>query len=177
MGRGISRVTPGDPLPRQVEGAVRGVLEPTFLQRSVSSPETSAIAVRQLVQRLANGDWIQLPGVARVATPGEPVANVSKGAIAVPAAQILAGHCLDTIRRQTALVAQALAEHPDGRWAIEAGVDFAIDPLGNPHLLEVNSRPRGRLEALASELPKVWLTAHIQACARPLRRLSGLLLA
>ncbi len=174
MGRGIRRVRPGDALPRRVEGAVRGVLEPTFLQRAVPAPETGAIAVRQLIQRLPDGAWVQLPAVARVAPPGEPVANVSKGATAAVGTEVLDVDCLAAIRVQTSLVARALGDHPDGDWAIEAGVDFAIDPEGAPHLLEVNSRPRGRLEALALEDPDRWHDAHVEACARPLRRLAAL---
>ncbi len=174
MGRGIRRVVPGDALPRRVEGAVRGVLEPTFLQRAVPAPPTGAIAVRQLIQRLPAGGWIQLPGVARVAPAGEPVANVSKGAVARPADEVLDVGCLAEIKIQTARVARALADHTDGDWALEAGVDFAIDPDGHPHLLEVNSRPRGRLEALALSDPDRWHDAHVDACARPLRRLHAL---
>ena len=144
MGRGIQRVLPGDELPLEVQGAVVGILEPTFLQREVPAPRTGAIAVRQLVQRLPGGDWIQLPGVARLAPPGEVVANVSQGATACPAREVLGPETLTGIQEQTALVAQAVAAHPDGTWAVEVGVDFAIDGTGQPHLLEVNSRPRWR---------------------------------
>jgi glutathione synthase/RimK-type ligase-like ATP-grasp enzyme len=171
MGRGIRRVVPGDELPRWIEGAVRGVLEPTFLQRAVTTPGSGAVAVRQLIQRLPEGGWLQLPGVARVAPPGEPVANVSRGALARPADPMLDAGCLAEIKVQTALVARALADHEDGDWALEAGVDFAVDADGHPHLLEVNSRPQGRLEALAISDPDLWHDAHVEACARPLRRL------
>ncbi len=171
MGRGVRKVVPGDVLSRWVEGAVSGVLEPSFLQRAVPPPASGAIAVRQLIQRLPEGGWLQLPAVARVAPVGEAVANVSRGALAKPGSEVLASACQAALEAQTAQVAQAIAGHEDGDWALEAGIDFAIDAEGHPHLLEVNSRPRGRLEALAAADPALWHDAHVEACARPLRRL------
>jgi len=43
-----------------------------------------------------------------------------------------------------------------------------------PHLIEVNSRPRGRLEALAAQDPSRFEAAHVEACARPLRVLAAM---
>lgn len=171
LGRGIRRVRPGDPLPAQVPGAVAGRPEPSFLQRAVAPPGSGAVAVRLLLQRLPAGGWVQLPPVARVAPPGEPIANVSQGAEARPARDLLGPDTLAAMRSQTAQVACAIAAHPDGPWAVEAGVDFAVAADGQPHLLELNGRPQGRLASLAAADPEGWADAHIEACARPLRRL------
>ena len=174
MGRGIRRVQPGDPLPARGPGAVHGVDEPLFLQRAVPSPASGAIAVRSLVQRLPSGGWIRLPPVARVAPPGEPVANVSTGAVARPAEELLSAVCCGEIADQAERVAEALASRPKGELAVEAGVDFAIDAEGRPVLLEVNSRPRGRLEALAEDCGGLWRDRHVAACGRPINRLWAL---
>ena len=55
---------------------------------------------------------------------------------------------------------------------VEVGVDVVIDPHGAPWLIEVNSRPRGRLEVLARLDPARFGHAHVDACARPLRVLA-----
>ena len=52
---------------------------------------------------------------------------------------------------------------------VEAGVDLVLDEQHHPWLIEINSRPRGRMEALASLDPQTYLNAHIDACARPLQ--------
>ncbi len=171
MGRGISQVVPGQELPARGPGAVPGVEEPLFLQRAVEPPDTGAIAVRALIQRRPDSSWIPLPPVARIAPEGEPIANVSRGAKARPATGHLSEACLSSIARQTREVAAALAELPEGELAVEAGVDFAIDARGLPVLLEVNSRPRGRLEVLAATGERAWHALHVAACARPIRRL------
>ena len=67
----------------------------------------------------------------------------------------------------------ALAAHPDGRWLVEIGLDLVIDSEGRAHVIEVNSRPRGRLEALAALAPDRFAAAHREACGRPLRYLAA----
>jgi hypothetical protein len=59
----------------------------------------------------------------------------------------------DRIASQAIAAAVALADHPEGAWLVEVGVDLAIDPDGDAWILEVNGRPRGRLEHLAASEP------------------------
>ena len=56
---------------------------------------------------------------------------------------------------------------------VEAGLDLVLDSEHQPWLIEVNSRPRGRMEVLASTKPEAYLNAHIDACARPLEVIAG----
>ena len=60
------------------------------------------------------------------------------------------------------------------RFAVEVGVDLVIDSEGVPWLVEVNSRPRGRMEALAAADPGRFLDAHVAACGRPIAALAWL---
>ena len=46
-------------------------------------------------------------------------------------------------------VARGLAALPEGDLLVEVGVDLVVDPEGRPHPIEVNGKPRGRLEILA----------------------------
>ena len=50
---------------------------------------------------------------------------------------------------------------------------MVIDADGRPWLLELNSRPLGRLGALAAIDPERFATAHREACMRPLRFLAA----
>ena len=174
LGRGVRRVVPGDPLPAEGEGAVLGVVEPLFLQRAVRPPAGwSGWSLRVLVQRLPDGGWHVASRVLRRSRE-DPVVNVARGAEVGPASAVLEAaqvHALDDLCRS---VAQAMAAQPWGRAAVELGVDAVVDHRGAFHLIEVNSRPRGRLEALADQDPGRWADAHIEACARPLRYLAGL---
>ena len=56
---------------------------------------------------------------------------------------------------------------------MELGLDFVVDTDDVPHLIEVNSRPRGRLEVLAG-IERRFEALHTEACARPLRRMAHL---
>ena len=55
---------------------------------------------------------------------------------------------------------------------IELGVDLVVDEDGELHVIEVNGRPRGRLEVLAQQDPTRFQGAHAAAIARPLRWLA-----
>ena len=48
---------------------------------------------------------------------------------------------------------------------IELGVDLVVDRQGQPHVIEVNAKPTGRLEKLGHRFAE----AHLQACIRPIR--------
>ena len=52
---------------------------------------------------------------------------------------------------------------------VEAGLDLVIDAKSNVWLIEINSRPRGRMEVLAAHDPATYQDAHVEACARPIR--------
>jgi len=174
LGRGVQRVVPGDPLPATCEGAVFGVQEPMLLQRAVPPPAGwSGWSLRVLVQRLPGGGWQVASRVLRRSRT-DPVVNVARGAEVGPAAELLDASQLQRLDELAVQVAQVLGGRPQGELTVELGVDAVVDDQGEPHLVEVNSRPRGRLEALAEQQPERFAEAHVQACARPLRYLAWL---
>ena len=61
-----------------------------------------------------------------------------------------------------------------GRYALECGIDFVIDNEYRPWIVELNSRPRGRLEYLAQAKPDQYGEEHIEALAQPIRCLATL---
>lgn len=159
LGRGVRFVRPGDPLPDRVEGAVRGQLEPTLLQRAVPAPSgLAALSLRVLMQRTVEG-WVQAGVVARVSSE-DPVANVDRGARALPAEQV----CSPTTLTRQRAICGAVTSWIEDPQVVEVGLDLVVDPSGEPWLIEANSRPGGRLAALGPEHRE----AHLQACLRPL---------
>ncbi len=174
LGRGVRKVAPGDPLPREGEGAVLGVIEPLFLQRAVTPPTGwSGWSLRVLVQRLPGGGWTVASRVLRRSRV-DPVVNVARGAEVGPADRVLEPARIAALDELSTAVANTIAAQPFGRTAVELGVDAVVDDRGGFHVIEVNSRPRGRLEALAEQDPERWAAAHVEACARPLRYLASL---
>ena len=174
LGRGVRRVLPGDPLPAEGEGAVLGVVEPLFLQRAVAPPAGWAgWSLRVLVQRRVGGGWTVASRVLRRSRE-DPVVNVARGAEVGPAERVLEPARVRALDALCLQVADILASQPWGRLAVELGVDAVVDERGDFHLIEVNSRPRGRLEAMAEQDPARWADAHVEACARPLRYLARL---
>jgi len=173
FGIGVRRVVPGDPLPEALPGAVGGPPEPAILQRAVAPPGGWAgVSVRILVQRDAMGRWVTTPGVAR-RDRDDPVVNVARGAEVALADDVLEPWTVAAGDALAVAAARALGDHPDGTWLAELGVDLAVDPDGRPWLIEVNNRPRGRLEVLADADPPRFAAAHLDACARPLRFLAA----
>lgn len=167
FGVGVRRVVPGDPLPGQVAGPL-GALEPALLQRAVPPPRPFAgVACRVLVQREASGWWADVP-VARTSTD-DPVVNAARGAEVHPVADLFPD-AAEPVRAVAVDVARRLAEGPSGPWVLELGVDVVLDHALQPWVVEVNARPRGRLESLLPLDPR-WMTEHVRACARPLRAL------
>lgn len=167
FGRGVRRVVPGDALPARGEGAVPGVEEPLLLQRAVPPPEGWAgVSVRVLCQRTAAG-WHPEAPVAR-RSRDDWVVNAARGAEVVPAAELGAALVAE-LQELAVATARALAREEDGSLLCELGLDAVIDDRGRPWIVEVNSRPRGRLEHLAGADPAVWWERHVRACARPLR--------
>lgn len=167
-GRGIRLVEPGDALPAETEGAVLGEVEPAFLQRAVPPPDGfEGVSCRVLVQRRPDATWwVETPVARRDRT--DPVVNAARGAEVLPLAEAVPA-AVEPVRTLARQAAEALASEPDGAWLAEVGVDVVIDADEAPWLIEVNSRPRGRLEALAGIDPGQYAEAHVRACARPLR--------
>ncbi len=155
FGQGVRPVVPGDRLP---EG------DDWILQRAVPPPAGwASVSVRLLAQRDAEG-WVLSTPIARL-DRADPVANVARTAE-------VSAHPLDDPMRRLALDACAAL---DQTHALELGLDFAIATDGTPWLIEVNARPRGRLEVIAERWPERFARQHREALVRPLRRLARLL--
>ena len=172
LGRGISFVTAGDRLPAWGKGAVRGGSEPTFLQQAILAPRgEESLCLRWLIQRTPEGDWFALPPVARLSS--EPVANVHQGARALPAEEVVPSQPL---RHAEALVHQAAVSLQE-RFSdpiVELGIDLVFDAKMKPWILEINSRPSGRFQALSSLSPDRFQTLADQAVLRPLQHLASI---
>lgn len=162
FGAGVRRVFPGDLVPGYAEGLAGP--EPALLQRAVRPPQGWAgVACRVLVQRDGEGWWAAVP-VARV-SKDDAVVNAARGADVHPLAELFPD-AVDAVR-DVALQAAEDLEAVCGS-VVELGVDVVLDPAHRPWVIEVNGRPRGRLEAIARDDPD-WLEAHVEACIRPLR--------
>ncbi len=171
LGTGVARVRPGDPLPRTRPGMIPGTDEPAILQCAVPPPSGLAgMAVRVLVQRTADGWHIEAPVVRSSQT--DPVANAARGATVAPGTDALSSHLCDRINSTARQITDALDQLPRASRAVEAGLDMVIDDQEHPHLIEINSRPRGRLEVLATLDPDRFGSAHEIACGRPIQMLA-----
>jgi glutathione synthase/RimK-type ligase-like ATP-grasp enzyme len=171
-GDDIVKVRVGDSLRTHTDRQVDGEPEPYFLQAAVRPPSGWAgLSVRVLTQRAPGGAWVCNPVVLR-RSASDPVANVSRGAQALPAEDVLGAGTLEAIRALAIRTCEALAGCEGGEWFIDAGVDMVIDHEQAPHLIEVNSRPWGRVKALAQGWPERFAQAHDAACRRPLEYLA-----
>lgn len=176
FGRGVTRVRPGDPL--RAGGDADG---PAILQRAVSPPPGPyrGVCIRGLVQRDVGGTWRPAGRVARV-SEGDPVVNVARGASALPVAALirrLGGlerleARLDALELEVVQTLEAAAGD-DAPAMLELGVDWVLDPRGDPWLIEINGKPGGRLRVLA-QLGGRWRARHEEALAAPFRRLAAL---
>jgi len=171
FGRGVRKVRAGDPVAAHGDGSVPGVEEPIFLQRAVP-PLTpwAGVSVRILCQRTGPDAWhAEMPAVRRSLI--DPVVNASRGAEVVSGEEAFPER-VHALQHLAVRCCRRLATQPGGDWFLEAGVDCVIDSEGAPWVIEVNSRPRGRLEALAGQAPEDFAERHVAACARPLRYLA-----
>ena len=171
FGAGVERIRAGQTVTPTRCSSVEGVWEPTILQRAVPPPSGHAgIALRILVQRTLEGDFVAAPAVVRRSAT-DPVVNASRGAEVTDAT---AHPEVDEATAQALAIASAerLSEAPGGDGLVEVGVDLVIDEEHLPHVIEVNSRPRGRLEVLARVAPVRYRNLHLEACLRPLRWLA-----
>lgn len=174
LGVSVRRVVPGDPLPAWAPGVVPGRDDPTLLQRAVAPPpDWAGRSVRVLCQRLPGGGWQLNPAVLRQSAV-DPVVNAARGAQVVVAADALAASLMARIHTLTRRVCAAIGAGPEGELAVELGVDLVLDGADQPWVVEVNSRPRGRLEVLSDLDPDRFGAQHIAACAAPLRYLAAL---
>jgi len=173
LGIGVSRVAPGDAMPATIEGVVPGHPEPSILQAAVSAPKGWASrTVRVLIQRTPEGGWFQGIPVVRQSRE-DPVANAARGAEVAPGPKVLDRRCLDRIADCVHGLCEVLDQLEESRHMVEAGVDLVLDQNHHPWLIEVNSRPRGRMEVLAAHSPSTYEDAHIDACARPIAVIAG----
>ncbi len=173
LGIGVRRAVPGDALPALLEGVVPHRPDPAILQAAVLPPAGWASrTVRVLLQRTAKGGWFQGAPVVRQSRT-DPVANAAKGAEVVDGSTALSSPCLASIRGVVDTVAQAFDALPVAQRMVEAGIDLALDRELEPWVIEVNSRPRGRMEVLATAQPDRFRLAHRDACARPIRVLAS----
>ena len=174
LGKGVQAVKPSMSIPPLLPGVVPNTLEPTILQRGISPPDGWAgMSIRQLMQKDIDCTWIPRTTVLR-RSKTETVVNVARGAEAVPAADFLPSDTILEIKRQSFVACTILDKEPNGRYNVEFGIDFVIDPEYKPWLIEVNSRPRGRLENLAQSYPERFDKEHQAACIQPIRYLASL---
>ncbi len=167
FGRGVRRVVPGDPTPAEGEGAVPGRAEPLFLQRAVPPLDGwRGVACRVLCQRTPTGWWVGPPVARRSRT--DWVVNAARGAEVVALDGFVPG-AEAAVRDLARRCAEALAAEPGGERLVEIGADVVVGRGGELAVVEVNSRPRGRLEVLAGLDPAAYREAHVEACCRPIR--------
>jgi glutathione synthase/RimK-type ligase-like ATP-grasp enzyme len=175
LGRGIRLVRPGDSLPAFGEGVVPGREDVLFLQRAVAPPKGWAgQSLRVLAQREPHGDWVFPSSVLRCSRE-DPVVNVARGADVALAEDALSPDAMTELCALCLAVCQALLTLPEAEWVVEVGIDAVVDERGAFHVIELNHRPQGRLEVVASQHPDRFDEAHVEACARPFRRLAACL--
>jgi glutathione synthase/RimK-type ligase-like ATP-grasp enzyme len=170
FGRGVRRVVPGDPLPEAIVG-LTGALEPSLLQQAVPPPPGYAgVAIRVMVQRDATGRWWAAEPVARWSVD-DPVVNAARGANVSPLRERFP-NAVGAAVEDSLAIAHTLANRPDGDQVVELGVDLVLDPDHRVHPVEVNGKPRGRLEHLARS-DRSWQEAHDALARGPLRWLAA----
>lgn len=172
FGIGVRRVGEGSPLTPTLRG-VTAVPEPTLLQHAVRPLAPYAgVSVRVNVQRDPGGAAVLNPPVAR-RSETDPVVNAARGAGIVPARDILGAGVVDAI----CAMAMATFNVMVRRWGAgvaELGVDIVVGHDEKPWLIEVNSKPRGRLAALAARWPDRFEEVHLQTTTRPIRYAASL---
>ncbi len=163
FGEGVLKVRPGDPLPTKGDWV---------LQKAIQPPEGLAgMSVRLLVQRDPERDWVTLPAAVRQSTT-DPVVNRARGAEVVPASTLTEA-TLRSMHEQALQLMAFLTDRPRSDQLVELGLDFVIDHEGGAWLIEMNGKPKGRLEVLAAQQPAVFAAAHTEAVLRPLRYIAN----
>jgi len=173
LGIGVVHVLPGDPMPEELPGVVPDQPDPSILQAAVRPPEGwRSRTVRILIQREPEGGWWSGTPVVRQSR-SDHVANAARGAEVAPGEQVLDAHTLNQLLESTTLLCSALDAIDPGGLALEVGADFVLDADHRPWLIELNSRPRGRMEMLSVHDPERYKADHVMACARPILRLAA----
>ena len=173
LGIGVSRVVPGCAMAATTDGVVPDRPDPSILQAAIHPPEGWASrTVRVLIQRTPEGGWFQGIPVVRQSRK-DPVANAARGAEVAPGPAVLEPQCLQRISDCVHGLCEAFDKLDEAKHMVEAGVDLVLDQHHRPWLIEVNSRPRGRMEVLAANDPSTYENAHIDACARPIAVIAG----
>ncbi len=173
LGIGVKRVVPGCAMAETTEGVVPGRPDPSILQAAIQPPKGWASrTVRVLIQRTPEGGWFQGIPVVRQSRE-DPVANAARGAEVAPGPAVLEPRCLQRIGDCVHRLCGAFDKLDEAKHMVEAGVDLVLDLHHHPWLIEVNSRPRGRMEVLAANDPSTYENAHIDACARPIAVIAG----
>jgi glutathione synthase/RimK-type ligase-like ATP-grasp enzyme len=176
-GRGVMRLTAGEPIPSHLHGVRIEADGAPILQRAIVPPAGwRGISVRVAAQRREDGSWLFNPPVARRSRT-DWVVNADRGAEVAPATDVLPKGTIERILAICDTVCGGLGARPDGRWLLELGIDLVIDEDLQPVLIELNARPRGRLAVLAALDPDRFAMLHRSACARPLRVLAALVAA
>ena len=175
LGIGVTRVSVDDALPPTLPGVVPDRPDPSILQAAISPPEGwCSRTVRILIQRTPEGGWWWGTPVVRQSR-SDHVANAARGAEVVPGDQALPSQTLKRLQAATGALCDALDAIDPHRLALEAGADFVLDAAMEPWLIELNSRPRGRMEVLSEHDPTRYKEAHVMACTRPILRLAAAL--
>lgn len=175
LGIGVTRVIPGDPMPPLLPGVVPDRPDPSILQAAIHPPDGwHSRTVRVLIQREPDGGWWSGTPVVRQSR-SDHVANAARGAEVVPGDQALNERTLNRLDSATHALCDALDVIDPHGLALEAGADFVLDSAHEPWLIELNSRPRGRMEVLSVHDPGRYEAAHVMACTRPILRLAATL--
>lgn len=169
FGKGVRCVRRGEVVEDTAVGIDPERREPVVLQRGIlpgaGRPFSS---LRVLAQREGDGWWLGEPVLRR--STEDPVVNVARGARALPASDMLTVRVIDAIREAVEATARAMQGMDDG--VVELGVDVVLDEAEDPWVIEVNSRPRGRLEVLAAAVPERFGQDHRRAVLRPVEWLA-----
>ena len=169
--RGVSWLRRGD---RVALGVGRWVLQSPVRGPALRAPDGLALraaAIRVLVQR-DDGGWFANSPVARCSATSR-VVSVKGGAVAWPLRDVLASSGAPPgVLAQTQQRALAVADALDDLGVVlEVGVDIVLDHAWRPWVIEVNGRPRGHLEGLASRDAERWAHLALEARLRPLEAL------
>ena len=169
LGISVQSIRAGQNIPFSLPGVVPNTLEPTIIQRGITPPKGWAgMCIRILAQRRTLDDWILRSPVLRRSRV-DPVVNAARGAEVLPAKNVLSKSLCAEINRLCLQCCQAIASCEAGEWAVELGIDMVLDDHENLWVIEINSRPRGRLEVLADQFPGQFAAEHTEACLQPLR--------